>query len=215
MSHLIETTIPPLYQTWDISQMVGADNLEEIKQKVSQYLLDPLLEKNGHNLYLYSIENGTGKTSLAYYILGQIHGPRKIIYEDSPNSWHWEITPVLAVKFANYLKFCNDPYNQDSKNAKKQVETTPFLLLDDVSPWANSSNLQADKREFVLLMMYRREHLLPTVITSNLTPETFEKMYGATVSSKVLENFSYIEVRGADVRPALFPDTFAKEDYPQ
>ena len=103
MNHLIEITIPELYLNWDISQMVGADNLEEIKQKVSQYLLDPSVEKAGHNLYLYSVENGTGKTSLAYYILKQIKSPRKRFY-DAGNNWireRWEITSIVAVKFAN------------------------------------------------------------------------------------------------------------------
>ena len=205
MSHLLETSIPPLYQSWVIQDLVGPDNITEIKQKVSQYLNDPNLELNGNNLYVYSVENGTGKTSLAYYILGQIHAPRM---KDN----RIDITPIVAVKFANYLKFCNDPYGQDSKLAKKCVELAPFLLLDDVSPWALSSNLHKDKTELVLLMMYRREHLLPTIITSNLVPTEFDKTFGATVASKVLENFSYIEVVGGDVRPALFTDIFDKEN---
>jgi DNA replication protein DnaC len=201
MSHLLEQSIPPLYNSWDLNQLVGPDNIEEIKQKVSQYLNDPNLELNGNNLYVYSVENGTGKTSLAYYILGQIHAPRM-------KNEHIDITPIVAVKFANYLKFCNDPYGQDSKLAKRCVELAPFLLLDDVSPWALSSNLHKDKTELVLLMMYRREHLLPTIITSNLVPTEFDKTFGATAASKVLENFSYIQVVGSDVRPAIYPDQF-------
>jgi len=217
MSHLLEQSIPPLYANWQLNQLVGPDNIEEIKQKVSQYLNDPNLELNGNNLYVYSVENGTGKTSLAYYILGEIHKPRFVFKHCQRPETHEihlstecsqiDITPIVAVKFANYLKFCND-YAQDCKLAKKCVELAPFLLLDDVSPWANSSNLQIDKREFVLLMMYRREHLLPTIITSNLVPEAFEKMYGATVTSKVLENFSYIQIQGGDIRPAIYPDQF-------
>jgi DNA replication protein DnaC len=201
MSHLLEQSIPPLYSNWSLDQLVGPDNIEEIKQKVSQYLNDPNLELNGNNLYVYSVENGTGKTSLAYYILGQIHAPRM-------KDGRIDITPIVAVKFANYLKFCNDPYGQDSKLAKKCVELAPFLLLDDVSPWALSSNLHKDKTELVLLMMYRREHLLPTIITSNLVPTEFDKTFGATAASKVLENFSYIQVVGSDVRPAIYPDQF-------
>jgi DNA replication protein DnaC len=210
MSHLLEQSIPPLYANWQLDHLVGPDNIGEIKQKVSQYLNDPNLELNGNNLYVYSVENGTGKTSLAYYILGEIHKPRlKLIEGDYRRI---DITPIVAVKFANYLKFCNDPYGQDSKLAKRCVELAPFLLLDDVSPWALSSNLHKDKTELVLLMMYRREHLLPTIITSNLVPTEFDKTFGATVASKVLENFSYIEVVGGDVRPALFTDIFNKEN---
>lgn len=215
MSHLIDIEVPILYRNWKIEDLVGPDNIDEIKQKVSQYLSDPNLETNGNNLYLYSIENGTGKTSLAYYILGEVQKPReKNIYYDFPGQFmkKVETTSIRAVKFANYLKFCNDPYGEESKLAKKCVELAPFLLLDDVSPWALSSNLHKDKTELVLLMMYRREHLLPTIITSNLIPTEFDKTFGATVTSKVLENFSYIEIIGGDVRPAIYPDKFAAEE---
>ena len=204
MSHLLEQSIPPLYANWQLDQLVGPDNIEEIKQKVSQYLNDPSLELNGNNLYIYSVENGTGKTSLAYYILGQIHAPRM-------KEGHIDITPIVAVKFANYLKFCNDPYNQDSTLAKKCVELAPFLLLDDVSPWASTSTTHKDKLELILLMMYRREHLLPTIITSNLVPEAFDKFFGATAASKVLENFSYIEIKGGDVRSAIYGEKPGEE----
>ena len=208
MSHLLEQSIPPLYSNWQLDQLVGPDNIEEINQKVSQYLNAPNLELNGNNLYVYSVENGTGKTSLAYYILGEIHKPRLKLLHEWDSMHKLDITPIVAVKFANYLKFCNDPYSQDSKLVKKCVELAPFLLLDDVSPWALSSNLHKDKTELVLLMMYRREHLLPTIITSNLVPTEFDKTFGATAASKVLENFSYIEIQGADVRPAIYPDQF-------
>src|SRR5271157_3426339 len=110
MTHLIETSIPPLYFNWQLQNLVGPDNIEEIKQKVSQYLGNPNLEKNGNNLYLYSIENGSGKTSLAYYILGEIHKPRRkfSVWPENPCPGikaeeimsHIDITPIVAVKFA-------------------------------------------------------------------------------------------------------------------
>jgi DNA replication protein DnaC len=200
MSHLLEKSIPDLYRGWTPAEMVGADNIEEIQQKIAQYLTDPNLEKKGNNLYIYSLENGSGKTSLAYYILEEVHKPRLKI------DGHVDITSIVAVKFANYLKFCSDPYGEESRFAKKQVELAPFLLLDDVSHWALSSNLHKDKTELVLLMMYRREHLLPTIITSNLVPAEFDKTFGEVVASKVLENFSYVEVRNGDVRRVIYPD---------
>lgn len=221
MNYLIETEIPPLYRDLSIDKLIGGkgfgiENLEEVKQKVSQYLNDPDLEKKGNNLYVYSVENGTGKSSLAYYILSEIHKPRlKFSQPSSTESienylkdlqGRVETTPVVAVKLANYLKFCNDPYGQESRNAKKQVEFAPFLLLDDVSPWALPANLQKDKLELILLMMYRREHLLPTIITSNLIPTEFDKLFGATVTSKVLENFSYIQIHSGDIRGIVYPD---------
>lgn len=200
MSYLIDTSIPPLHRDWDISQMMGADNLEEVKQKVVQYINDPDIINNGNNLYLYSIQNGTGKTRVANFIVGKLHEPRK---DESGNV---VILPFAIVSFGEYMKFC-----AINERAREVVMTRPVLLLDDVSPTFGSLDTQAERRELLLLMKYRREHLLLTIITSNLTPENFEKRYGTTAFSKVLENFSYIEVRGSDVRPAIYPDQFNEE----
>lgn len=207
MIHLVEQELPALYRNWDVNDLVGADNTNIILTQVNTYVNQlNEVEKNGHNLYIYSVENGTGKTSLGYYILKQVQQPR------IKGNGQVELTKIAACKFANYLKFCTDKFNEDAKQAKKLVETTPFLLLDDVSPWALTSNPHSDKLELILLMMYRREHLLPTIYTSNLTPDKFNEVFGATTSSKVLENFSYIEVVGGDVRNIIYEDLFKKEN---
>jgi len=200
MSYLIETSLPPLHRNWDIKDMVGADNLEEVQQKVVKYLTDPNVVNHGNNLYLYSVENGTGKTRTAYFMLYELHKPRLDQYGKVV------ILPTAAVTFGEYLKFCEDRFAADAKEARHLAMVAPILLLDDVSPAFGTSNVQADRRELLLLMKYRREHLLLTVITSNLTPDEFQHLYGTTASSKVLENFSYIEVRGGDVRQAIYPD---------
>jgi DNA replication protein DnaC len=119
------------------------------------------------------------------------------------------IASFAIVSFGEYLKLCQD---REEKNARTLCMRAPILLLDDVSPAFGSANLQSDKRELLLLMKYRREHLLLTIVTSNMTPDRFQKFYGMTAFSKVLENFSYIEVRGDDVRPDIYPDTLAEEE---
>jgi len=60
-------------------------------------------------------------------------------------------------------------------------------------------------------MSHRREDKHVTIITSNLPPSEFEKNFGATAASKVLENFSFIEVKGEDVRDIIYPDTLVDE----
>lgn len=212
MLNLIKTNIRPLYENFELEEMVGADNLQEIKDKVNIYVNNlPKVEREGHNLYIYSKENGTGKTALGYYILKQVKGPR-LTYSRESNNEQINVTPIVSVTFFNYLKFCLDKFSQDAKKAKEMVETAPFLLLDDVSPWAGSENPHRDKAELIALMMYRREEMLPTIYTSNLTPEAFEQTFGATAASKIFENFSFIEVRGGDVRPLLFNDMLDKKE---
>ena len=89
--------------------------------------------------------------------------------------------------------------------------TVPILLLDDVSPAFSSNNPHTDKRELTLLVSHRREDQHVTIITSNLIPSEFEKMFGMTAASKVLENFSFIEVKGEDVRDIIYPDKLVDE----
>ncbi|MGH7974808.1 MAG: hypothetical protein ACREBR_04735 [bacterium] len=206
MSYLIDTSLPPLHRNWDIQDMVGADNLEEVQQKVVKYLNNPDVVNHGDNLYIYSVANGTGKTRVAYFLLYELNKPRL-----GPQGTVI-IVPLAAVSFGEYLKFCKDSFSDHSKEARRLVITAPILLLDDVSPAFGTANLQSDRTELLLLMKYRREHLLLTIVTSNMTPEEFQNLYGATVSSKVLENFSFIEVRGGDVRQAIYPDQFKTED---
>ena len=200
MSYLVETSLPPLHSDWDIQDMVGADNLEEVQQNVVKYLNNPDIINSGNNLYIYSVENGTGKTRVAYWILYKLHEPRL-----GPDGRPM-IVQVTAVTFGEYLKFCLDSFGEDSKYARKLIMTTPVLLLDDISAAFGSGNLHTDKRELLLLMKRRREHKLLTIITSNLPPVAFDKLYGPTASSKALENFSYVEVRGKDVRQAIYPN---------
>ncbi len=200
MSYVIETTLPPLHRNWDISDMVGADNVLEVQQKVVKYVNDPDVIKRGNNLFIFSKENGTGKTRTAYFILYKLHEPR-LGPDGQP-----VIIPVASISFGEYLKFCEDRFSADSKEARKYIMTVPILLLDDVSPVYGTGNLPFDRKELLLLMEYRRRHLLLTIITSNHTPDSFHKLYGQTALSKVLENFSYIEVRGGDVRQAIYPD---------
>lgn len=195
MSYLIDTSIPPLHKNWDIKDMVGADNLEEIQEKVNKYISDPNVLIKGNNLYMYSTENGTGKTRVATYIVSKLHEPRLDANQNIV------VTSFAIVSFGEYLKFC--AINED---ARAKCMQAPILLLDDVSQAWGSKDLQAERRELLLLMKYRREHLLLTIITSNLIPTQFEKLYGATAYSKVLENFSFIEVKGGDVRPLFYPD---------
>jgi len=211
MLNLVKTNIRPLYEHFELEEMVGADNLQEIKDKVNTYVNNlPYVEKTGRNLYIYSKENGTGKTALGYYILKQVKGPRPT-YVKEDNLERVQCTQIVSVTFFNYLKFCVDMYSQDAKKAKEMVETAPFLLLDDVSPWALSSSPHRDKAELIALMMYRREEMLPTIYTSNLTPDAFQETFGATAASKIFENFSFIEVRGADVRPLLFNQAIGED----
>ncbi len=203
MSHIVRTTIPKLHRDWDIKDLIGG-NIEEIQAKVAKYLADPQVLENGNNLYIFSKINGTGKSRIANYVLEQLHKPRL----DSEQKV--VIVPIAQVKFGEYL-ISRGQYTDEALVDRKVLMTVPILLLDDVSPAFCSNNAHYDKRELTLLMSHRREDKAVTIITSNLTPADFEKTFGATAASKVLENFSFIEINSEDVRDIIYPDQLVDE----
>lgn len=205
--HRVQTYVPPLFQDFDVQELVGAKNMDTVQLQVKTYV-DQLstVERNGHNLFIYSTENGTGKTGIGYYILSAAKGPRL----NAQGSM--DIHKIAAVKFGDFLNLNLQKMTDDIKQALTIIDRTPFLLLDDVSPAFTSGEAHRDSKALLLMMAYRREHLLPTIITSNLTPEKFDKFFGATTASKVLENFSYLEVKGGDMRPILYESLFANQE---
>lgn len=204
MSHVVRTVIPKLHRDWDIKDLFGAVNTEEIQSKVAKYLSNPNVLEDGNNLYIYSPMNGNGKSRIANYVLQQLHQPR-LDNEGSP-----VIVPIAQVKFGEYL-ISRNQFTDEASADRKLVMTVPILLLDDVSPAFSSNNPHTDKRELTLLVSHRREDQHVTIITSNLIPSEFEKMFGMTAASKVLENFSFIEVKGEDVRDIIYPDKLVDE----
>lgn len=204
MSHIVRTVIPKLHRDWDIKDLFGATNTEDIQNKVAKYLADPNVLDDGNNLYIYSPINGNGKSRIANYVLQQLHKPRL----DSEQKV--VIVPIAQVKFGEYL-ISRHQFTDDALADRKLLMTVPILLIDDVSPAFSSNNPHNDKRELTLLVSHRREDQHVTIITSNLVPSEFEKMFGMTATSKVLENFSFIEVKGEDVRDIIYPDKLVDE----
>src|ERR1019366_2787213 len=150
MSHIVRTVIPKLHRDWDIKDLFGAVNTEEIQNKVAKYISDPKILEDGNNLYIYSPMNGNGKSRIANYVLQQLHKPRL----DSEGKA--VIVPIAQVKFGEYL-ISRGQYTDDALVDRKLVMTVPILLLDDVSPAFSSNNPHTDKRELTLLVSHRRE----------------------------------------------------------
>jgi DNA replication protein DnaC len=198
----IETTIPVKYRNFELENLIGAENIEEIQQVIGSYVNNLVdVEKTGHNLYIYSEENGSGKTCLGYYILKKANSYR--------HTWNHETQEIsldkpamVAVKFGIFLNLARS-FDEEDKALLSRIHTAPFLLVDDVSPWASTSDPHSDRKALTLLTMYRLEHMLPTIYTSNLTPVEFSKMFDATISSKFMEDITKLEVRGKDARPLL------------
>lgn len=181
------------------------DTFPEIEDKEQIETLIEYIDKpdkvfeNGLSLYLYSQEYGRGKTTLAHFIA-------------------YVFSEYLFLDLYNYQKIFSKGPNRDNlfflRNSQKILESpedymyTPFLVIDDMG---NENKSASWKREtaisaYQMLFHYREDNRLPTVITSNYTPEKLNELYarqlesllGITVEGDLRGRFRSIELGGGE-----------------
>lgn len=124
---------------------------------------------------------GTGKTHLAAAIA------------------HYVIERGVATKFGNVTDIFHSLRNAfaTDEDILSEVEGMPFLVLDDLG----KENLTEWAKETVYsIINYRYEHMLPTVITTNLTMTELQDRLGSATVSRLMEMCGYVEMIGKDYR---------------
>jgi hypothetical protein len=154
--------------------------------------------EEGLSLYIFSKENGRGKTTLAHYLVYVL-------------LWHLSHTenynPHRTYAFRNaHMLF--------AKRKKFEEEEVPpwessIFVIDDLgietknAAWERESNISRLHQ----IMHHRLDNKLPTIITSNYPPSTLSSFYSGVLDS-VLEirpdgviggkKFRQVEVGGAE-----------------
>jgi len=156
---------------------------------------------NGLSLYIYSSERARGKTTLAHYL----------VYRLVSNYVH---TNVYSRSRTYRFVRSNDLIEEFKIGEKKSTYST-VLVIDDLG---NEDRSSSWKKEIMLnglqsMMHYRRDHQLPTIITSNYSPSDISNAYNGMLDSLLEINpdgtisgvlFKQIEVGGAeDLRISL------------
>jgi len=129
----------------------------------------------GHSLYLFSKENGLGKTTLAHYAMYAV-------------LWTLSRTenygPKRTYAFESIQSLCK------KENAGKPYSTwdATILVIDDLGAESRSALW---KKENNLAMLHeglhhRLDRSYPTIVTSNYTPTALSKLYEGVLDS-VLE----------------------------
>jgi DNA replication protein DnaC len=144
----------------------------------------------GHGPSLLLIgPTGVGKTHEAYGTLRHIAcaGVRSA----------WRATPA-----ADLYALLRPRHNVDSEAEFRRWADARLLLLDDLgaaktSEWIEEVNYR--------LINHRYEHELPTLITSNLTPNQLSASVGERVYSRLSEMCQRIPLKGDDRRRILRP----------
>lgn len=129
---------------------------------------------------------GTGKTHLASAIT---------------NRFCERDIKVLFATFEQHLQRLKDEMDNTSlKTYLERMKTIPVLVLDDVG-----REKRTDWTLSVLysVINYRYEHMLPTIITTNLEDSEFFTWVGGDVASRLYEMIWAIKTTGIDYRKKM------------
>lgn len=174
---------------------------ESAQRQVKNYLDERNIAwhmDQGTGLYLYG-PRGTGKSLLASLLL------RRTL--SLGYSGHWAAFSDLRAAKTNDWK---DSDHTEWFNTK--VRSTTVLVIDDPGQ-ENKSAKSLDFSRTVLdeIIRYRMSASLPTIITSNQTPDDFRLLYGGNVDSLIQERMIPLYVPGIDYRPNMIPDGVAEK----
>lgn len=148
---------------------------------LSYYIENPhSVFNDGLSLYIYSGEKGRGKTTLSHYIV-------YILCKFMSDTMNYN--RKRKYKFEHIEDFIEKNKDQDYCSWKDTI-----LVIDDIG---NEDRSSSWKREYTLsflqrVMHYRRDNLLPTIITSNYSPNGISTLYSGMLDSLLEINFNVI-----------------------
>lgn len=189
--HLEHARIPPKY--WPALLKHVPDSMT-YKRDVKTYLAHmPTFLGDGIGLYLWSVENSTGKTSLAVVCMKRAmqlkYSTLFITSEDFKNSL------IERTNFSESESFLGRAMNVD------------LLIIDDLTkeyrPAGKSDNTSAKgfaETKIEALIRYRTQHLKTTLFTANRNPKELKTIYGNDMSAMLRAAMKPIEVKGIDWR---------------
>lgn len=134
---------------------------------------------------LLSGSYGNGKSTL----VRALQSVTSYVFESKyPNAQPHE---KVALRMVNALHVSNVAKTDD--DAFERIATAPFLAIDDVGlEPAEVLNYGNVINPLVQLITYRYDNMLPTVITTNLTPAQIREHYGERIADRFVEFFDRI-----------------------
>lgn len=134
---------------------------------------------------------GTGKTWLAT-------GAFKAILARTPSK------AGLWRKFYGFVRDVQATYARGSEKSSDEVigqfQRAKVLLLDDVGDLNAPGETEDRRRLLYEVLDYRNDHLLPTILTTNLTGDAIAQQFGERTMQRVLEMCAMVAMEGRDYR---------------
>lgn len=136
-------------------------------------------------------EYGTGKTFLATALL------KHMLWNARTNAAMWR-------KFYDFIREVQSSYSQAAEETVRRVlkryQSTPLLLLDDVGDLTIQEQTEDRRRLLYEVLDKRNDQMLPTILTSNLSPTRFKEQFGERTLERVLEMAALYRMDGRNYR---------------
>lgn len=194
---------PYEYRNASLDSYAFSEESEKIKPIIERFADRSISLKEGSNLFLWSSNNGAGKTYLAYALLRKVREFNQNIWiKDKEIMQPFGSVKTMSINFKHFVDLCKT-FDEDAKKYQEALYNSDYLLIDEVSSNMLSTNPHEDKRHLLTVLDDRLSEFLPTIITSNNSPEEFSKVFGPNIYSRLQSRTEFIEISQKDMRPLL------------
>lgn len=170
-----------------IPTLFGKVKVKDIPDEMMKSVVNQI-EKNRKGLYLYSRENGTGKTHISYAIA-------KYLFE---KGWNVEFCKVGSLLESLRISLRKKDFGESNALLNKITKVKGLLILDDIGGNEKISEWVLDK--LYSIVDYRYEEILPTIFTSNCNYDELALKVGGRISSRIVGMTELFELGGLDKR---------------
>lgn len=175
--------IPERY--WNVRFSEIPEGLD-YREKVGKYLSDlPDMLDKGIGLYLWSLQNSTGKTSIATLVIKQALRHRKTaFFEESGRLKN------LLIKGDNF---------EEGVTIENRVLNVDVLVIDDIGKEYRTQSGFAEN-QLETIVRARVQNMKTTIMTGNVHPKDLKNIYSEDFSALLRESMVQLNIVGHDFR---------------
>lgn len=159
---------------------------EDIPDNIKNLVVNIVDSRKG--IYIFG-SCGTGKTHICYSIV-------KYFDENKMKNWLLNMPELLKLLKEDFREE-NKLVSQENTNLSKIFNFRGLLIIDDIG----SEKITDWVEETLYAIVNKRyEDVLPTIFTSNLSPEKLTEKYGDRIVSRIIGSCDIAELLGEDNR---------------
>lgn len=152
------------------------------------------------------IETSRGLTCFSLLLMGQ-HGTGKTWLATACFKhmlWQAENKSAIWSKFYDFIREVQSTYSAAAETTVRKVlgryQNTPILMLDDVGDLTIEQQTDDRRRLLYEVLDKRNDKMLPTIMTSNLSPKQFREQFGERTLERVIEMAAMFRMEGRNYR---------------